>query len=359
MLNNEKLDTLILIGEVRFGKIIKKEQIQEALDYYKRIGVKEKFEKIGYLAIENGYILIALDAFKLAEVVLPEKELMILADRYLESPYVLEIYKALGKTDKLIEIGRSYLGEGKLSEASDFYNAAGVKISEELVLEKIDEYITEGNYLSKEGFYSEAIKVYEILGAKDDLFAMLVSTNGSLSKYLFKRFLKTLEAILEKPLKDALSPEEIKIITDYGDQYFELGHYDEGEIAYKAIGEKMPADKLIACGNKLLFGLDLGTFFGLLPIDIFPKGYNALRKAGLTPSRGKIIEAGDNYLKCSSVAQAIKAYEKAGAEDRLCKLLKKEIGKEYDVQFLIEDIAQAIIRVRNKKNKWNCFQVIF
>lgn len=355
--NNEKLDALILIGEARFGKIIKKEQIQEALDYYERIGAMQKFEEIGYLAIESGYILIALDAFKLAEVVLPEKELMVLADRYSESPYVLEIYKALGRTDKIIEIGRSHLRKGSLSKASCFYDDAGAKISEELVPEKMNEYIAEGDYLAKEGYCSEAMKVYEILGAKGDLFVMLALAGKPLSKYSFKRFLEVLESILEKPLKDSLSSEEMKMIANYGDQYLESGYYDEGKMAYRSIEAKMPANKLIACGNKLLFELDKEDAFGLRSRNAFRKGYNALRKAGLTPSKEKIIEAGDNYLECFIDAQAIKAYEKAGAEDKLCDLLKRYAGEEWRGLFA-EDIAQAIIRVKNKKAKWNCCQVV-
>lgn len=348
--NSEKLDTLILIGEVRFGKEIERDQIQEALDYYKRIGAKEKLEEIGHLAIENGYILIALNAFKLAKVVLPEKELMILAGRYSGSPYVLEIYKALGATDKLVEAGRAYLEQGKIIEAIYSFDAAGTKISKEIIPDKMDEYIAEGNRLEEAGRYREAMMVYRALGSKSDLLAMLALTDEPLDKHLFKGFVEALEVIFKKPLKDSLSSEEIKMIANYGDQYLELGYYDEGEVVYKAIGEKMPADKLVACGNKLLFGLDKEDTFDLCSRDAFRKGYNALRKAGLTPSKENIIEAGDNYLECLSIAQAVKAYEKVGAENKLCDLLKRFAGGELRGLFE-EDIAMAIIRVRNKKIK--------
>jgi len=357
MNNKEKLDALILIGEVRFGKEIEKDKIQEALSYYKRIGAKKKLEEIGYLAIENRYILIALNAFKLAEVVLPEKELMILASHCSECLYVSEIYKALGATDKLMEMGRFYLEQRQIAEASYFFDVAGMEIYKEIIPDKIDEYIAVGNSLEEVGDYRKAMIVYRILRSKSDLFAMLALTDEPLSKYLLERFIEALRVILEKPLKNTLSLEEKKMIANYGDQYLELGYYDEGKIVYESIEEKMPTDKLIACGNKLLFGLSREDVFNSCLGDAFRNGYNALRKAGLTPSKEEIIKAGDNYLECLSIAQAIKAYEKAGAEDKLCGLLKEYAGEEWQGLF-VEDIAMAIIRVRNKRIKLNRCQII-
>ena len=94
---------------------------------------------------------------------------------------------------------------------------------------------------------------------------------------------------------------------------------------------------------------------GFLCEPLFTRTFNnamkAFRRAGATPSKKKIKDAGDRYLENHMILEAIDAYEAAEDTGSLWLIMQKYAEKEYCGSFdgkTMEKIARSIAKAEEK-----------
>jgi len=366
---------------IKGDQSVKSGKLMEARRCYENAGARLRLLDLGLHSLKNGFALIALDCYKKARTKPPEDELRNFINTYVENIDqrikkgnhigVKEVCYALNDKEKLKGIARLLFEKGKIVLGIYFWEDTGEKFpSESLTGIQKAKLIAEGDKDYRKSvridycLYGSCIKAYAIAGAKDrllDLFDHCIEENR------LRYALEILKVFYDDRAKYKVPREMADKIFEYAIIHLRKGEFKEGMKACSAIGRKPPKTELYACGKKCLFGSDERELFMLAP-EVFREGMKAYRKAGLTPSRKKIVEAGYRYLELGLGFSYYtrQAFEEALSVEHLRNLIKyfqkqneellkeKEDPKEQEnwasdmkKKDVDEEIKKGLIELRN------------
>lgn len=300
----------------------------KAFEYSEKGGAAAEKEliKLAHYFIGENLIYRALEACLAAEVKFPENKLEELVNRTLNGENISgveEVCIKMGEEEKLIKLAEYFFNKGEVLKAMECYTSAGKEIPK-LGTFQISELSRQRDWYFKEGDYWRALEINRIVG---DKLMFSVITSSCLQGENLECAMESLKALYGEPLKEKLPETEKDKIADYGKKCLENGYFQKGMKAYKAIGRKAPRAALIICGEKLLKPASWEEA-ALLSPEIFENGFRALKMAGMTPSKEKIIAAGDRYKEMMFEYYAEQAYKKAKAKVRLYEWMKEAIKRE-------------------------------
>lgn len=317
----------------------------KAFKYSEKGGIaaqKELIELAHYFIGEN-WIYRALEAYMAAEVKFPEDELEKLVERVLSGEDIQgveEVCIKMGGEEKLAKLAEYFFNKGDVQKAIKCYNGAGKEVPK-LGAFQISKLSCQRNWYLRKDDYWMALEINKIM---EDKLMFSVISSFCLQKGNLECAMESLMALYGEPLEKKLPETEKDKVADYSKKHLESGYFQEGMKAYKAIGRKAPREALIICGEKLLKPASWEEA-ALLSPEIFKSGFRALRMAGLTPSKRKIISAGDCYKNMLFYYYAIEAYKKAKAKDRLYEWIKEAV-KQKDLK-LAKELSEVMAEIED------------
>jgi len=336
-------------------------ELMEAHRIYKDADAKGRLRNLGLHALQKGYVLIALSCYKDAMVKPPGTELENFVKGYIENIDerikthkhigVKEACLALGDKEMLKTIGNILIGKGEILLGICFYEDSGEKFpAENLKPSQRARLISEGDEVYRDGirfdhfFYKDCIRAYATAGARDRLMELL---DLSFDRDDLEPALEILRILYGNSLRKNLPDEMAEKVISYARIHFGEGDCRKGLKAYDAIGRKAPHQETYAGAQKCFFAADDMELIRLSP-EVFKMGLKAYKKAGLAPSRAKIVAAGYNYLNLKFPYYARQAFEAALSAEHLKNLIrhfeseKERIIKDKEDPLKIEEWAANI-----------------
>lgn len=218
-----------------------------------------------------------------------------------------EAYAVAGDDKKLIELGDRHVGFGWLEEAEKCYEAAGVPLPRDKIMQCADALFDRSSfrqaeeiyrlleareklllcaarYLEGSGSFDAAMKIYEDLGVPVPRVNVLVHAEWHLRK---KSFHDAAKAYRQAKDMDGL--------IQCADGFLARNEYREAKSLYAEAGRKLTADQIRACAKKLEETDVTQAMDAYQEID----------------DREGLRRVGDQCLKKGWVETALRAYEKA------------------------------------------------
>lgn len=335
--------TLTILADEYF----KKNDYHKALELYKKAKNDQKLRFHGRNFANRRYFDFAAKYLKAAECKLENEKLAEYLDNYFRMGkyfHIIEPLALMEAKEKLANYADICMEKNEVLTATIYYDAAGIKITNEmLTLEQIRRLVEEADeYAALENNPRHAVRAYRIARAYIKLLglSLMCLERSALTEAIEIYNIVATEALLLSEVWGQYK----QIASSFANRYLVQGDYAEGMRLYRAIEIRPNRAELITCGN---MGFLCEPMFG----RVFNNAMKAFRRAGATPSKKRIKDAGDHYLENHMIFQAIDAFEAAEDTERLWLIMEKYAKREYCGSFdneIMEKIARSIAKVEDK-----------
>lgn len=266
---------------------------------------------------QKGRLDLAEKAYAAAQAPIPAAELVAFADRFSHDPDALDeiiwVYESVGATEKLVALGDRLMRDGDPYFAGLAYDAAKHKVPDDVFLSAGERHLEADQYHEAQEAFLRAGATERLVATGDRALAAGSLHDGTASYELAER-----EAPAEK-------------LVACGDKLRRAGKFDGAREAYARAGA---AGKLVSLGGALLDAGNLAAAracYEAAGCDMPPAKLVALgdgaRARGdfgvamtvytLAGSRGRLVSLGDDALASEEFNVAMNAYKLAGSTERL------------------------------------------